>query len=121
MVPGFSLQIKAKPKEIYGAMFAHELRDRLSHGDPILVLDVREPWEWKIASLGGVLIPLDQLPKRFRDLDSEQEIVCLCHHGVRSAQAVGFLRSKGFKNVQNVLGGIEAWSLTVDSSVVRYT
>lgn len=97
-----------------------ELKARLDNNESIVVLDVREPEEFAIANIGGVHIPLGDLPQRFHELDPEKEMVVMCHHGMRSAHAVGYLRSQGFTKVNNLSGGIEAWSLTVDSSVMRY-
>ncbi len=97
-----------------------EFKKELDSGKNVTLLDVRELEEIQLASIGGTHIPLGDLPVRFQELDPEKEIVVLCHHGVRSAHAVGFLRSQGFANVRNLRGGIDAWSLTVDPSVMRY-
>lgn len=101
-------------------MMPEELKNRLDKGEPIIILDVREPFEYQIANLGGTLIPLGELGQRFNELDPEKEMVVLCHHGVRSAHAVAFLRHQGFAKAKNLSGGIERWSLTVDPSVLRY-
>ncbi|MBI1860131.1 MAG: hypothetical protein HYR96_04335 [Deltaproteobacteria bacterium] len=101
-------------------MTPKELKARLENGENICVLDVRELEEWNFSNIGGKHIPLGDLPTRVGELNPNDEIAVLCHHGVRSAHAVGFLRQSGFTNVQNIQGGIEAWSLTVDSSVPRY-
>ncbi|HZS12127.1 MAG TPA: rhodanese-like domain-containing protein [Nitrospirales bacterium] len=98
-----------------------ELKDRMDKGDAPFLLDVREPHEYSLAKLhGSVLIPLGTLPTSLDQLDPEKEIVAYCHHGMRSADAVGFLLQQGFKNVKNLVGGIDAWSVQVDSSVPRY-
>ena len=98
-----------------------ELKERLDKGDSPVLLDVREPYEYSLAHLEGyVLIPLGTLPESLGQLDREREIVAYCHHGMRSADAVGFLLQQGFKNVKNLVGGIDAWSLQVDPSVPRY-
>ena len=98
-----------------------ELKERLDKGDSPVLLDVREPYEYSLAHLeGSVLIPLGTLPESLGQLDREREIVAYCHHGMRSADAVGFLLQQGFKNVKNLVGGIDAWSVQVDSSVPRY-
>jgi molybdopterin/thiamine biosynthesis adenylyltransferase/rhodanese-related sulfurtransferase len=99
---------------------ARELKARLDHGDDIYVLDVREPHEYQICNLQGHLIPLGELPQRVHELDSSREIVAHCKSGKRSAQAVEFLRGAGFKKVQNLKGGILAWSDEVDPSVPKY-
>jgi rhodanese-related sulfurtransferase len=100
---------------------ARELKDRLDKGDTIFLLDVREPWEYSMAKLEkSVLVPLGSLPHSLEQLDRSAEIVAYCHHGMRSADAVGFLHQQGFQNVKNLVGGIDAWSVQVDSSVPRY-
>jgi rhodanese-related sulfurtransferase len=100
---------------------AQEIKKKLDEGNSLIILDVREHWEFQVAKIAGsVLIPLGQLEKRKEELDQEAEIVCLCHMGVRSFKAMKFLQSCGFKNVKNMAGGIEAWSLNVDPSIPRY-
>ena len=100
---------------------AQEIKEKLDQGKELLILDVREPWEYQTARIeGSLLIPLGQLEKRKEELDTEAEIVCLCHMGVRSYRAMKYLQASGFKNVKNLAGGIEAWSLKVDPSVPRY-
>ena len=98
-----------------------ELKDRLGKGDKLFLLDVREPWEYATAKLeGSQLIPLGTLPQSLGKLDRNTEIVAYCQHGMRSADAVGFLLQQGFPMVKNLVGGIDAWSVQVDSSVPRY-
>ena len=98
-----------------------ELKDRLDKGDKLLLLDVREPWEYSMAKIdGSVLISLGELAVSLDQLDKEAEIICYCHHGMRSADATGFLVQQGFPKVKNLEGGIDAWSVLVDPSVPRY-
>ncbi|MBI1822863.1 MAG: rhodanese [Nitrospirae bacterium] len=100
---------------------AEEIKKMIADGNSLTILDVREPWEYQTAKIeGSVLIPLGQLEKRKDELDPEMKIVCLCHMGVRSFKAMKYLQSCGFKNVKNMAGGIEAWSLKVDPAVPRY-
>jgi molybdopterin/thiamine biosynthesis adenylyltransferase/rhodanese-related sulfurtransferase len=89
-------------------------------GEDIFLLDVREPYEFQIAHIGGHLIPLGDLPARVSELDSSKEIVVHCKSGGRSQKAAEFLQQAGFKNVQNLAGGITAWSEQVDPSVPKY-
>ncbi|MEO6872848.1 MAG: molybdopterin-synthase adenylyltransferase MoeB [Chthoniobacterales bacterium] len=97
------------------------LQRKLASGEPCLLLDVREPYEYEVARIEGAnLIPLGQLPARLGELERAQEIFVLCHSGVRSAHAAGFLRSVGFEKVANVAGGIDAWSAQIDPDVPRY-
>jgi len=87
----------------------------------LVLLDVREPFEWDIAHIEGArLIPIGELPARLRELDGHADIVTYCHHGSRARRAVEILRAAGFSKVRSLTGGIEAWSSEVDTSVPRY-
>ncbi|HEY8369328.1 MAG TPA: ubiquitin-like small modifier protein 1 [Thermodesulfobacteriota bacterium] len=98
-----------------------ELKARLDRGDGVVVLDVRNPPEWEIARIPGAkLIPLSELPARVHELSSADEIVVHCKTGVRSAQAIEFLKTAGFRKLANLAGGIDRWSTDVDPSVPRY-
>jgi rhodanese-related sulfurtransferase len=96
--------------------------------DAPLVLDVREPHELALANLGRgdgqgfrvIAMPMGSVPARLTELDPDQPIACLCHHGVRSMQVARFLASNGFEQVVNIDGGIDAWSMDNDSSIARY-
>ena len=90
-----------------------------------LLLDVREPWELAVAAIRidgvrSVHIPMGELATRLIELDPSQPVVCICHHGMRSAQVVAFLERQGFEAAYNLAGGIDAWSAQVDASVPRY-
>ncbi|MDB5824741.1 MAG: sulfurtransferase [Herminiimonas sp.] len=86
-----------------------------------LLLDVREPWEFETCHLEGArLMPMNTVPARQQELDPEQPVVCICHHGARSMQVAAFLERQGFQNVTNLTGGIHAWALQVDSSMPTY-
>jgi molybdopterin/thiamine biosynthesis adenylyltransferase/rhodanese-related sulfurtransferase len=98
-----------------------ELEQRMRSGEPFVLLDVREPFEFEMARIEGAnLIPLGELPARWQELDREKEIFVFCHSGVRSVRAAEFLRSAGFSKVANVAGGIDAWSEEIDPDVPRY-
>ncbi len=100
---------------------ATELKTKLQDKEQFFLLDVREPNEFEFAHIdGSVLIPLNQIPQRLQELDMDQEVVLICHHGMRSMQAANFLTQVGFKNISNLVGGIDAWSIECDSSVARY-
>ena len=97
------------------------LADELASDAPPLLIDVREPWEAQIATIeGATLIPLPQLADRAGELDPEASVVVYCHLGVRSEYAARMLAGSGFANVRNLVGGIDAWSRTVDPAVARY-
>ncbi|HXQ29015.1 MAG TPA: molybdopterin-synthase adenylyltransferase MoeB [Gemmatimonadales bacterium] len=102
-------------------MTAEELKEELDSGKPLVLLDVREPHEFEIASIpGAVLVPLGELPARLGELDDHAEIVTHCHHGLRAAKAVEILRAAGFNKVRMLQGGIDAWALNVDPEMARY-
>jgi molybdopterin/thiamine biosynthesis adenylyltransferase/rhodanese-related sulfurtransferase len=97
-----------------------ELKRRQTAGEDVFVLDVREPHEYQIANIGGHLIPLNDLPKRVGELDREKNIVVQCKSGGRSQRAAEFLQQQGFQHIENLAGGITAWSEKVDPSIPKY-
>jgi len=110
----------AAPMPERSAAAVHALLER---GEKFLLLDVREPDEYATAHIEGAhLLPLGELESRLGELVEWKDghVVVHCHSGARSARACEILRSHGFARVENLTGGIEAWSLTVDSSVPRY-
>jgi len=86
------------------------------------LIDVREPWEFATAHIeGSVPIPMGEVPSRaHQELDPEEPLVVVCHHGVRSMNVTVWLRNQGFENAQSLRGGIDAWSVEVDPKVARY-
>ena len=100
---------------------AVELKRRLDRGDTLKIVDVREPNEYQINRIpGSVLIPLGDVPRRYNELNPEEELVMQCKSGARSARAADFLRSVGFKKVRNLKGGILGWIDQVDPSQPKY-
>ena len=98
-----------------------ELATRMRRGDPLDLIDVREPYEWRIARIEGArMIPLGRIGSAVGDLSRDREIVLYCHHGVRSRAAAEFLASQGIDGVWNLSGGIDRWSAEVDPSVPTY-
>lgn len=98
-----------------------ELAALLQGGAPPALLDVREPHEFAIAHLAGSqLIPLRDLPGRLAEVDSRRDLVVLCHHGMRSLQAVELLRAAGFQRARSLAGGIDAWAAEQDPALPRY-
>jgi rhodanese-related sulfurtransferase len=87
---------------------------------PPVLLDVREPWEFQTCSIAGsTLIPMGEVPARVAELDPQQEVVVICHHGGRSMQVAMFLEKNGYK-VHNLAGGVDSWAKTVDPSMPVY-
>jgi molybdopterin/thiamine biosynthesis adenylyltransferase/rhodanese-related sulfurtransferase/molybdopterin converting factor small subunit len=100
---------------------AVELKQRRDRGDSLKIVDVREPNEYQINRIAGsTLIPLGDVPKRYTELNPDDEIVVHCKMGGRSAKAADFLRSVGFKKVLNLKGGILDWVDKVDPSQPKY-
>lgn len=90
-------------------------------GESWQIVDVREPWEIEIVLLPqSVRIPLAQIPTRLTELDADKPVAVLCHSGGRSARAAAFLATRGFSQVANIAGGIDAWAREVDNSLPRY-
>jgi adenylyltransferase/sulfurtransferase len=93
-----------------------ELKEKMDNGESIILIDVREPYEYELSNLGGRLIPLSLLPAALEELagTKEEEIIVHCKSGGRSAKAAAFMRQQGFKNVRNLLGGILDWKNKID-------
>ncbi len=99
---------------------ATELKARQDRGEKVFILDVREPHEYQICNLNGKLIPLGELPRRVNELDSSVEMVVHCRSGKRSADAIHFLQTAGFKKLWNLKGGVLAWADEVDPRMPKY-
>ena len=99
-----------------------QLKQQLTSENPPLLLDVREPWEYATAHIpNSTLIPMNDIPARaFNELDEDQPIAVLCHHGARSLSVANWLRQQGFGKAQSVSGGIDLWSRAIDPSIPRY-
>jgi sulfur-carrier protein adenylyltransferase/sulfurtransferase len=119
---GLPSKSAAPPAEVNGVpqMQVTELKRRLDAGEDLFVLDVREPYEFAIAQIGGHLIPLNDVPQRISELDANREIIVHCKGGGRSQKAAEFLKQHGFQNVYNLAGGIGAWSEKIDPLVPKY-
>jgi molybdopterin/thiamine biosynthesis adenylyltransferase/rhodanese-related sulfurtransferase len=112
--------VKHRLDERFDEISPRQLYERLTRGDEIAIVDVREPYEYEIANIGGLLIPLRELPSKLELLDPAEEIVVVCHHGNRSGAAVEFLKKKGFTNVKNLVGGVDRWAREIDPQMPRY-
>lgn len=104
-----------------GDITVEELSQLLKQGKPVFILDVRNPEEYQICQLvGSKLLPLPELPQRWRELDKNQDMVVHCKSGMRSAKAIGFLKQQGFTRLRNLKGGIMAWADKIDRSLPKY-
>jgi rhodanese-related sulfurtransferase len=102
-----------------------EVQRRIDAGEKLHLIDVREPHEYAQARIeGSELIPMRSVPAQLQNLDARADegmLIVYCHHGVRSLNVVSWLREQGIEACQSMAGGIDAWSLTVDRTVPRYT
>jgi rhodanese-related sulfurtransferase len=112
-VDGLKMEYEITPEEV---------KSKLDQSEEFILLDVREPWEFETASItGATLLPMGDVPSRaHQELDPENHIVVVCHHGVRSLNVTAWLRQQGFERAQSMQGGIDAWSRRVDGSVPLY-
>jgi rhodanese-related sulfurtransferase len=97
-----------------------ELKQRLDAGEDVQLIDVREPYEYQIAQIGGKLIPQNDVPNRLNEIDRNREVVVHCKSGGRSQRIAEFLQQAGYPRVVNVAGGITAWSDEIDPKVPKY-
>ncbi|HZG51544.1 MAG TPA: rhodanese-like domain-containing protein [Pyrinomonadaceae bacterium] len=105
----------------YKTITPSEFASRAASGEHVRLIDVREPEEFELARVEGAeLLPLSRFQEWAGALDAGEEIVVMCHHGIRSAQVCAYLAAQGFTKMVNLAGGIERWSWEVDRSVPRY-
>jgi rhodanese-related sulfurtransferase len=98
-----------------------DVKARLDRGEKLVLLDVREPWEYELCRIEGAKhVPLGSLAASLQTLPDVEEVICYCHHGMRSLDAAAWLRFKGFEKAKSLAGGIEQWSVEVDPKVPRY-
>jgi adenylyltransferase/sulfurtransferase len=97
-----------------------EVKRRLDAGEQLLLVDVREPWEFDICRIAGAKLPLGSLPSNLPVFEQAGEVVIYCHHGMRSLDATAWLRQQGVECARSMAGGIERWSREIDSAVPRY-
>ena len=98
-----------------------QLHDMRRSDHPPVCVDVRTAGEYETAAIANTMhIPMHEIADRLDELDRAEHIVVICHHGIRSMRVALYLRHCGFEAISNLSGGIDAWSLTVDSRVPRY-
>ena len=106
---------------LYESISPKEFAVRLKSGDKLRFIDVREPQEFAVARVEEAeLLPLSRFNEWIDTLKPEEEIVVMCHHGIRSANVCMFLVRNGFEKIFNLDGGIDLWSKEVDQSIPRY-
>ena len=100
---------------------AAELQRRRKAGEKFLLVDVREQWEYDVCRIAGAtLIPMRTIPAKLQALDGDEDVICYCHHGMRSLDVAAWLRTQGVENAQSLAGGIDRWSIEIDAAVPRY-
>jgi adenylyltransferase/sulfurtransferase len=97
-----------------------ELKGRIDAGEKVYILDVREPYEYQIAQIGGKLIPQNEVAQRLSEIDREREVIVQCHSGIRSQRIAEFLKQQGYPRVVNLAGGITAWANEIDPKMQKY-
>tara|TARA_B100001013_G_scaffold207614_1_gene126077 strand:+ start:304 stop:621 length:318 start_codon:yes stop_codon:yes gene_type:complete len=98
-----------------------ELKKRLDAAEKPILLDVREPWEFSICKIeGSVNISMSEPEKLINELNANDEIIAICHHGMRSFQVCNYLENNGFNKVLNLDGGIDSWAKTIDTDMAQY-
>jgi len=98
-----------------------EVKARLDQGEKLVLIDVREPWEYEVCRIEGARhVPLGALAASLQTLPDVDEVICYCHHGIRSLDAATWLRFQGIEKAKSLSGGIERWAVEVDPNVPRY-
>ncbi|MGC1618811.1 MAG: rhodanese-like domain-containing protein [Candidatus Acidiferrum sp.] len=98
-----------------------EVNARIGSGDKLLLVDVREPWEYELCRIPGAkLISLGALPANLNTLLDAGEVICYCHRGMRSLDAAAWLRQQGVEGAKSMTGGIDQWSVEIDPQIPRY-
>src|SRR5580693_3937917 len=98
-----------------------DVKERLDRGESLVLVDVREQWEYDLCRIEGAKhVPLGSLAASLNTLPDVDEVICYCHHGMRSLDAAAWLRFQGFAKAKSLAGGIERWSVEIDPRVPRY-
>jgi rhodanese-related sulfurtransferase len=98
-----------------------EVKELLARDNKVLLVDVREQWEYEAAHIeGSVLIPLREVPGNLQRIEDAEGVVIFCHHGMRSLDAAAWLRSQGVEDARSMAGGIDRWSAEIDPTIPRY-
>ena len=100
---------------------ALQLSEYIKKEKDLTLIDVREEWEYKTAAIqNSIHIPISQIQEKMAEFEHNQQIVFICHHGIRSRMVCNFFERMNYKNVINLLGGIDSWSKNVDNNVPTY-
>ena len=97
------------------------MQARLEQGEKLVLIDVREPWEYALCRIEGAKhVPLGTLAASLETVPDVDEVICYCHHGMRSLDAAAWLRFQGIERAKSLAGGIERWSIEIDPKIPRY-
>lgn len=119
-VPSAAMSINQPDRQSDWDVQPAQLKQRIDAGDVFTLIDVRQPHEYEICNLDGVLIPLDELPERHAEIPREGDVIIHCKMGGRSSRAVEYLRELGYRNVYNLRGGVLAWAEEIDPNLPTY-
>jgi rhodanese-related sulfurtransferase len=98
-----------------------DVKARLEQGEKLVLIDVREPWEYALCRIEGAKhVPLGTLAASLETIPDVDEVICYCHHGMRSLDAAAWLRFQGIERAKSLAGGIERWSIEIDPKIPRY-
>ena len=102
-------------------MTALELNEYITKNSNIVLIDVRESWEYSVVSIkDSIHIPISEIQNRMHDFKEKQTIVFICHHGIRSRMVGNYFQQNDFENIINLRGGIDSWAKTVDNKMAVY-
>ena len=108
-------------QESNGQLTVSTLNEWIKSGKDFQLIDVREPYEWDIANIGGTLIPKGEILIHLDEIDKEKDVVVICRSGKRSQDVINLLKQEaGLTNLHNLKGGILAWADEIDNSVAKY-
>ncbi|GJM05388.1 MAG: sulfurtransferase [marine bacterium B5-7] len=97
------------------------LKTKLDAGEKPCLLDVREAWEYDLCNIeGSINISMSNIEQMLNKFKSDDEIIVICHHGMRSFQVANYLEGEGYSNITNLEGGVDAWAKSVDAMMVQY-
>lgn len=97
------------------------LKTKLDAGEKPRLLDVREAWEYDLCSIeGSTNISMSNIEKMLNEFKADDEIIVICHHGMRSFQVANYLEGKDYSNITNLEGGVDAWANSVDADMAQY-
>ena len=102
-------------------MTALELNEYIANNSNIVLIDVRETWEYNVAYIkDSIHIPISEIQNRMHDFNEDETIVFICHHGVRSRMVGNSFQQNDYENIIKLRGGIDSWAKTVDSQIAVY-